>query len=254
MLPRHTAPTLLCLLLVNLGCGEDMGANRTSPMVPTNFSELTSGQVVPAATTTATPSTSKIPEANTKTSTEGTAPESPVFALSSAVPTPTSGETTLATNLEGTTSHDSMKPSTTSNTDESLQTIQGDTAQSGTKTQKTTPQPPQATPGSSSRPNSAQTSLSGTLPSPGSGASRDSPASPEYSSVILPVVIALIVITLAAFALVGLYRVCRRAPPGATENGSDQSQSDRESVKLLTVKTLPHDPGERPPMHSRGRN
>ncbi|XP_016079130.1 PREDICTED: endomucin isoform X2 [Miniopterus natalensis] len=68
---------------------------------------------------------------------------------------------------------------------------------------------------------------------------------PSRSSIILPVVIALIVITLSVFALVGLYRLCRKTDPGTPENGNDQPQSDKESVKLLTVKTISHESGER---------
>ncbi|XP_074132835.1 endomucin isoform X2 [Sminthopsis crassicaudata] len=60
----------------------------------------------------------------------------------------------------------------------------------------------------------------------------------SYSSVILPVVIALIAITLSVFTLVGLYRMCWKTDPGTPDNGTDQSQSDKESVKLLTVKTI----------------
>ncbi|KAM4834187.1 endomucin isoform 2-T2 [Thomomys bottae] len=67
---------------------------------------------------------------------------------------------------------------------------------------------------------------------------------PSYSSIILPVVIALIVITLSVFVLVGLYRMCWKKDPGAPENGNDQPQSDKESVKLLTVKTISHESGE----------
>ncbi|XP_038168004.1 endomucin [Arvicola amphibius] len=67
----------------------------------------------------------------------------------------------------------------------------------------------------------------------------------SYSSVILPVVIALIVIALLVFTLVGLYRMCWKRDPGAPENGNDQPQSDKESVKLLTVKTISHESGER---------
>ncbi|EHA98827.1 Endomucin, partial [Heterocephalus glaber] len=68
--------------------------------------------------------------------------------------------------------------------------------------------------------------------------------SPSYSSVILPVVIVLIVITLSVFVLVGLYRMCWKNDPGTPENGSDQPQSDKESVKLLTVKTISHESGK----------
>ncbi|XP_010338422.1 endomucin isoform X2 [Saimiri boliviensis] len=71
-----------------------------------------------------------------------------------------------------------------------------------------------------------------------------SAASPSYSSIILPVVIALIVITLSVFVLVSLYRVCWKSDPGTAENGNDQPQSDKESVKLLTVKTISHESGE----------
>ncbi|XP_019516305.1 PREDICTED: endomucin [Hipposideros armiger] len=74
--------------------------------------------------------------------------------------------------------------------------------------------------------------------------SSSSSTSPSYSSIILPVVIALIVITLSAFVLVGLYRMCRKTDPGTPENGNDQPQSDKESVKLLTVKTISHESGE----------
>ncbi|XP_070308286.1 endomucin isoform X6 [Odocoileus virginianus] len=66
----------------------------------------------------------------------------------------------------------------------------------------------------------------------------------ETPGVILPVVIALIVITLSVFALVGLYRMCWNTDPGTQENGNEQPQSDKESVKLLTVKTISHESGE----------
>ncbi|XP_061275547.1 endomucin isoform X4 [Bos javanicus] len=71
-----------------------------------------------------------------------------------------------------------------------------------------------------------------------------STTSPSYSSIILPIVIALIVITLSVFVLVGLYRMCWKTDPGTQENGNEQPQSDKESVKLLTVKTISHESGE----------
>nr|XP_014701546.1 endomucin isoform X1 [Equus asinus]XP_044622315.1 endomucin isoform X1 [Equus asinus] len=71
-----------------------------------------------------------------------------------------------------------------------------------------------------------------------------SSTNPSYSSIILPVVITLIVVTLSVFVLVGLYRMCWKTDPGAPENGNDQPQSDKESVKLLTVKTISHESGE----------
>nr|XP_026253917.1 endomucin [Urocitellus parryii] len=71
-----------------------------------------------------------------------------------------------------------------------------------------------------------------------------SPTSSSYSSIILPVVIALIVLTLSVFVLVGLYRMFWKTDPGTPENGNDQPQSDKESVKLLTVKTISNESGE----------
>ncbi|XP_055484192.1 endomucin isoform X3 [Psammomys obesus] len=66
----------------------------------------------------------------------------------------------------------------------------------------------------------------------------------QPQGIILPVVIALIVMTLLVFTLVGLYRLCWKRDPGTQENGNDQPQSDKESVKLLTVKTISHESGE----------
>ncbi|XP_062430160.1 endomucin [Rhea pennata] len=59
----------------------------------------------------------------------------------------------------------------------------------------------------------------------------------HYSSVILPIVITLIVITLSVFSLVALYRMCQKKTPERQENGTEQPQSDKEGVKLLSVKT-----------------
>ncbi|XP_065592263.1 endomucin [Cyrtonyx montezumae] len=73
----------------------------------------------------------------------------------------------------------------------------------------------------------------------------------HYSSVILPIVIALIVITLSAFLLVALYRVCHKKTPDRQENGTEQAQSDKEGVKLLSVKTTSAETGEN---SSQGKN
>ncbi|XP_033034252.1 endomucin isoform X1 [Trachypithecus francoisi] len=88
------------------------------------------------------------------------------------------------------------------------------------------------------------TSQSQVIGTEGGKNASTSATSRSYSSVILPVVIALIVITLSVFVLVGLYRMCWKADPGTPENGNDQPQSDKESVKLLTVKTISHESGE----------
>ncbi|XP_068950085.1 endomucin isoform X2 [Petaurus breviceps papuanus] len=73
----------------------------------------------------------------------------------------------------------------------------------------------------------------------------------KKSGVILPVVIALIAITLSVFTLVGLYRICWKTDPGTPDNGTDQPQSDKESVKLLTVKTISPETSEQ---SSQGKN
>ncbi|KAM6136350.1 endomucin [Phoenicopterus ruber ruber] len=62
-------------------------------------------------------------------------------------------------------------------------------------------------------------------------------SSPGTSGVILPIVITLIVITLSVFSLVALYRMCQKKTPERQENGTEQAQSDKEGVKLLSVKT-----------------
>uniref|UniRef100_A0A8C2MNW9 Endomucin n=1 Tax=Cricetulus griseus TaxID=10029 RepID=A0A8C2MNW9_CRIGR len=78
------------------------------------------------------------------------------------------------------------------------------------------------------------------------GKITDSPSTtPSYSIITLPVVIALIVITLLVFTLVGLYRMCWKRDPGDV-SVSNRPQSDKESVKLLTVKTISHESGKFP--------
>ncbi|NXW34149.1 MUCEN protein, partial [Phaetusa simplex] len=59
-----------------------------------------------------------------------------------------------------------------------------------------------------------------------------------FAGVILPIVITLIVITLSAFSLVALYRMCQKKTPGIW------TQSDKEGVKLLSVKTTSPETGE----------
>uniref|UniRef100_A0A2I3HF88 Endomucin n=1 Tax=Nomascus leucogenys TaxID=61853 RepID=A0A2I3HF88_NOMLE len=88
------------------------------------------------------------------------------------------------------------------------------------------------------------TSQSQVIGTEGGKNASTSATSRSYSNIILPVVIALIVVTLSVFVLVSLYRMCWKADPGTPENGNDQPQSDKESVKLLTVKTISHESGE----------
>ncbi|XP_043369264.1 endomucin isoform X2 [Dermochelys coriacea] len=82
-------------------------------------------------------------------------------------------------------------------------------------------------------------------PSQGRSSSNDKQAdTDQYSGIILPVVIALIVITLSVFILVALYRMCQRTAPERQENGTEQAPTDKEGVKLLSVKTTSPETGE----------
>ncbi|NXI73849.1 MUCEN protein, partial [Anseranas semipalmata] len=65
-----------------------------------------------------------------------------------------------------------------------------------------------------------------------------------FAGVILPIVITLIVITLSVFSLVALYRMCHKKTPGIWITFSQQAQSDKEGVKLLSVKTTSPETGE----------
>ncbi|XP_006023732.1 endomucin isoform X1 [Alligator sinensis] len=78
----------------------------------------------------------------------------------------------------------------------------------------------------------------GTTQSSGHSGGKDKIVdSSPFSNVILPVVIALIVITLSVFILVALCKMCRKTTPERQENGTEQAPSDKEGVKLLSVKT-----------------
>ncbi|XP_017592349.1 PREDICTED: endomucin isoform X3 [Corvus brachyrhynchos] len=82
-----------------------------------------------------------------------------------------------------------------------------------------------------------------------SGLPVSSPTS--LTNVILPIVITLIVITLSVFSLVALYKMCQKKTPERQENGAEQAQSDKEGVKLLSVKTTSSETGEH---SSHGKN
>ncbi|XP_051475363.1 endomucin isoform X2 [Apus apus] len=88
-------------------------------------------------------------------------------------------------------------------------------------------------------------------PESSSGDKKVSEGAIHYSSFILPIVITLIVITLSVFSLVALYRMCQKKTPETQENGAEQAQSDKEGVKLLSVKTTSPDTGEH---SSQGKN
>ncbi|NXR15222.1 MUCEN protein, partial [Semnornis frantzii] len=67
-----------------------------------------------------------------------------------------------------------------------------------------------------------------------------------FAGIILPVVITLIVITLSVFSLVALYKMCQKKAPGIcliSVMGGGIS-SDKEGVKLLSVKTTSPETGK----------
>ncbi|XP_070804460.1 endomucin isoform X5 [Pituophis catenifer annectens] len=72
----------------------------------------------------------------------------------------------------------------------------------------------------------------------------------SYIGIILPVVIALIVISVIVFLLMALYRMCLKTTPERQENGTEQAPSDKENVKLISVKTTSSDSEQT----SQGRN
>uniref|UniRef100_A0A2D4J0E4 Endomucin n=2 Tax=Micrurus lemniscatus lemniscatus TaxID=129467 RepID=A0A2D4J0E4_MICLE len=73
----------------------------------------------------------------------------------------------------------------------------------------------------------------------------------SYIGIILPVVIALIVISVIVFLLMALYRMCLKTTPERQENGTEQAPLDKENVKLISVKTTSSDSAEQT---SQGRN
>uniref|UniRef100_A0A8D2KYY6 Endomucin n=2 Tax=Varanus komodoensis TaxID=61221 RepID=A0A8D2KYY6_VARKO len=73
----------------------------------------------------------------------------------------------------------------------------------------------------------------------------------SYSGIILPVIIALIVITFTVFLLMALYRMCFKTAPERQENGTEQAPLDKENVKLISVKTTSPEIGEQ---SSQGKN
>ncbi|NXS28629.1 MUCEN protein, partial [Pomatostomus ruficeps] len=66
-----------------------------------------------------------------------------------------------------------------------------------------------------------------------------------FADVILPIVITLIVITLSVFSLVALYKMCqKKTPEKILLLFPQRAQSDKEGVKLLSVKTTSSETGE----------
>ncbi|XP_059954065.1 endomucin [Mesoplodon densirostris] len=223
--------------------------NTTTPVLSSTSATKTS---VPTSNTTSTPNVAEnsTVEISTKGSTSKELLETSLLSTLSSVTTVVNGST-----AKGVTKTEFITTRTTViNLPNAISTLQS--SQSKTEIQssiKATETPvntlqPDASPSRSPTLSSVSvTVLENISQSQGTenakNASSSSP-SPSYSSIILPVVIALIAITLSVFALVGLYRMCWKTDPGTPENGNDQPQSDKESVKLLTVKTISHESGE----------
>ncbi|NWU97333.1 MUCEN protein, partial [Upupa epops] len=65
-----------------------------------------------------------------------------------------------------------------------------------------------------------------------------------FADVILPVVITMIAVTLVAFSVAALYKLCQKKTPGICLAFSEKIHSDKEGVKLLSVKTTSPETGE----------
>ncbi|XP_038317973.1 endomucin [Canis lupus familiaris] len=249
--------TILCLLLPSLCSGKkDTDVNNTATLVlsTTTFSAAQTF----TAQTTPTPKSNPVTELIGGTSSTGIISKKSLNA--SLGPTHPSLLTTVKS--EGTTTSDVMKTDFTG-TDVTVTkipllsatlTLQSPQHKTENQSLIKSKETPASTLQPDASPSHTSTLLSISVTIPGNISqfqgtedaknASSSSASPSYSSVILPVVIALIVVTLSAFVLVGLYRMCWKADPGTPENGNDQPQSDKESVKLLTVKTISHESGE----------
>ncbi|XP_045648463.1 endomucin isoform X2 [Ursus americanus] len=233
--------TILCLLLPSLCSSENATDVKHS-----NTPVLTSAAISPtkASVPTPTATSNRVTE-----STAGTSIGTTSKKLSSTSSQPTHSSLTTTVKGEGTTTSGVTKTElTVTNATVTKILLLNASSTLPSSQNKSSPLSSDA----SSPHTSTLPSVSGTTPGNNSQLqgtedaknASSSSASPSYSGIILPVVIALIVVTLSAFVLVGLYRMCWKTDPGTPENGNDQPQSDKESVKLLTVKTISHESGE----------
>ncbi|XP_045039726.2 endomucin isoform X2 [Desmodus rotundus] len=236
--------TVLCLLLVS-SLRSSEGNDDQIPSAPASSTAASPSK----GTSVSLPvSGSSLPEVVT-TSIAGTSPNG--ITNKGSVPTsllPTVPSMTTTVKGEGATTSDVLKKDLTSATvtvtnlslPSTVSTLQS------SQDKISTPQPDASTSKTSISLLVSTTLPENTSSSQGTQSAKNASSSTNLSrsSIILPVVIALIVLTLSVFALVGLYRMCRKTDPGTPDNGNDQPQSDKESVKLLTVKTISHESGE----------
>ncbi|XP_036892152.1 endomucin isoform X1 [Sturnira hondurensis] len=248
--------TILCLLLVSSLRSSEGNDNQTTSALDSAAAFATGTSVPTQVTKSSSPDV-------VMTSTVGTSPKGTTIkdSIQTSPLPPFTSITTMAKG-EGATTSDVMKknlttatvtvrnhslPSTVSTLQSAQDKIKNPSSINTTQIPVSTPQPDASTSETSISPLVSTTIPENISASQGTqNAKNASPSStnPSRSSIILPVVIALIVLTLSVFALVGLYRMCRKTDPGTPDNGNDQPQSDKESVKLLTVKTISHESGE----------
>ncbi|XP_062964568.1 endomucin isoform X1 [Cynocephalus volans] len=237
-------------------------SSETNPGVTNTFS-VSPSSIPTTKTFVTTPNTTSLPilvtKATSETSPKGTA-NSKLLETSLTPTTPaltTAKGEELGTKTNGVMKNESITTNTTvtnlppPNAVSTIQSPQNKTEnQSSINTTKrlvNTLQPDASLTTSSTLPSISVTVPENNSKSQGTEVGKNassSATSSSYSSVMLPVVIALIAITLSVFVLVGLYRMCWKTDPGMPENGNDQPQSDKEGVKLLTVKTISHESGE----------
>ncbi|XP_014796824.1 PREDICTED: endomucin isoform X4 [Calidris pugnax] len=200
-------------------------ATTLQASVLTTAAIRTTHESITNKSTSPTPST-------TQQITQGTTPQPPVTVTTAAADE--SGNTTNTTQQSGTQLAQNQSLSL------DVSSTKGWSFSSTTSLEETT-----SAPGTSglhvSSPREVTTSGS---PGSSSGNKKMPESTIHYSSVILPIVITLIVITLSVFSLVALYRVCQKKTPERQENGTEQAQSDKEGVKLLSVKTTSAETGE----------
>ncbi|XP_073661667.1 endomucin isoform X2 [Tursiops truncatus] len=231
--------TILCLLLSSLCSGlDDTVKDTATPVLPSTSATKTS---VPTSNTTSSPNVAEksTVEISAKGATSKEPLETSLLSTLSSVTTAVNGSTAKGVTKTAfittrTTVINRPLPNATStlqSPQSKINTLQPDAS-------------PTRIPTLSSISVTILENISQSQGTENAKNASSSSASPSYSSIILPVVIALIAITLSVFALVGLYRMCWKTDPGTPENGNDQPQSDKESVKLLTVKTISHESGE----------
>ncbi|XP_064275334.1 endomucin [Passer domesticus] len=199
-------------------------------------SVLTTATVRATQETTTSSPTSSSPNATSQTA-QGTT-EKPPTVTSAASTSLSTTNTTQASGAQSAQNESLDAASTTGRSFSSTVSPKTNTSVSGTSGL------PTSSPTNSAKPTSES-------PNSSSGNQTHTGSNISYSNVILPIVITLIVITLSVFSLVALYKMCQKKTPERQENGAEQAQSDKEGVKLLSVKTTSSETGEH---SSHGKN